>query len=122
MAMQKAKKRVLLTGGAIFSVLVVIAVGWWAHPDLPMRFDYQVNPTGTITLIRPDVPERRSILLGFVQLPVSCWQDATDWDVGQWGRISFGKDTCRIERHTRWDPQETAAHYARVAEREVRKK
>ncbi|MDP3794420.1 MAG: hypothetical protein Q8R13_00630 [bacterium] len=95
--------------------LAVVAFLGRLGPDLPFRLNYVAHSNHTISLVRPDTGQKE-IILGFVMLPEACIRNAiaAAWQPGQWGRLSFGAGKCRVEPDKHWDPQEAAAHHARL--------
>lgn len=113
-----SRTKTVLLGAIAGVVLAALALGLIQRRELPMRFNYEVNMSGMIVFIRPDIPEERATLIGIIQLPPQCWDaEISCWNPGEWGRVAFGERMCRVERNIRWDPEETAEHYARITEK-----
>lgn len=105
-----------LFGIAITGLMVVLALTAVQHRfSQAVLLNYEVNGEGTITLIRPDVPEQKVVLsLGIARLPRACLGagfNHDDWKPGEWGRLAFTETWCHVVRGASWDPAKAAAHH-----------
>lgn len=82
--------------------------------------NYRVNDAGTISLIRPDLPENKQPqvnLIGFVQLPANCWgADMENWQLGEHGSITLGDGWCKVDRYKVYSEEEAVVHYRELKE------
>ena len=104
------------------ATLAVIAavLGFAVYSDIQDRnaralwLNYSVNDLGTISLVRPDLPEPQppANLISIVQLPSACWKEfGENWEPGMSGGIAFGNGWCRVYPGQMFSIGEAAQHY-----------
>ncbi len=118
-------KKILMGLGVVMAVVLLLgaigflgALAYVNHQESrALWLNYSVNDAGMVLLVRPDLPEKQ-ILIDPLELPPACLKnfDHKDWMPGVYGRVSFNRNWCWVDRYTTFSKEAAAQHHRRISQ------